>query len=256
MADHDFDIARAGILAGVPHGFFGSAGGRHQFGYGGPGRTEEISALRMAAADTIMPGALPVAPWQVHSPDVIIVEDGWADRPDGRPQADALVTAREGLALAIVTADCAPVLFADPQTGIVGAAHAGWRGAHGGVLENTLASMSELGAEQSRIVAAIGPTIAPESYEVDAPFKAAFDEADGKHFAPAPAREGKQRWWFDLPGYIAARLRRAGLEGVEILSQDTYSQPSRYHSYRREKAGSQAGYGRQISMIARPRESG
>lgn len=245
-----FDIERSPALEGVAHGFFGSAGGAHQFGYGGPGRAQDVAALRAAAAETLVAGARIVSPHQVHSPDVVTVDRAWEDTPEGRPVADAVVTATPDLALAIVTADCAPVLFADAQAGIVGAAHAGWRGAQGGVLENTLAAMERLGADRARIAAAIGPTIAQASYEVDAPFREHFTPEDEAHFLATTAREGTPRWLFDLPGYIAARLARAGLTRVHNLCRDTFGDAARYHSYRRASFAREPNYGRQIALVA------
>ncbi len=249
----EFDIERAPLLEGVAHGFFG-AGARagdygHQFGYGGPGEVDVVRATRTAAADAIAPGSRVVTPHQVHSPDVITVDEPWEDTPEGRPVADALVTARPGLAIGIVTADCAPVLFADFEAGVIGAAHAGWRGAFGGVLENTVAAMVQLGAQRSRIAAAIGPTIAQSSYEVDAPFRAQFKPADDHHFAPAPARDGSLRWLFDLPGYVAARLEFSEITRIDDCARDTFASGGRYHSYRKATRGGGSEYGRQIAMI-------
>ncbi len=247
-----FDIERAGVLRPVPHGFFGSAGGEHQFGFGGPGEEGAVRTLRAAAAQAIAANSTLLAPHQVHSPDVVAVGDAWPDEAEGRPVADALVTDRPGMALAIVTADCAPVLFADHKAGVIGAAHAGWRGAHGGVLENTLAAMVDMGGRLDRIAAAIGPTIARPSYEVDAAFRENFEPRDDIHFFDAPERDGKARWHFDLPGYILARLSRAGVARAEDLGLDTYSRPQRYHSYRRASQAGKANYGRQISIVALP----
>ncbi len=246
----DFDIERAKTLESVPHGFFGHGGGAHQFGYGGPGEADEVRALRTSAADAIVPGARLVAPHQVHSPDVVIVTEPWDDLTEGRPVADAVVTDRPGIVLGIVTADCAPVLFADADAGVVGAAHAGWRGAHGGVLANTIASMEALGADRSRIAAAIGPTIAQASYEVDAPFRANFEARDDPLFAPAPERDGVARWHFDLPGFVASELRASGVAKICDLGWDTFSHSERYHSYRRAVMRGEPNYGRQISLIA------
>ncbi|QIQ87644.1 peptidoglycan editing factor PgeF [Erythrobacter sp.] len=247
-----FAIERAEALDGVPHGFFGSAGGAHQFGYGGPGEAQAIAALRAEAAEAIRPGAVLVAPHQVHSPDAVTVTEGWEDAAEGRPVADAVVTDRPGLALGIVTADCAPVLLADAEAGVIGAAHAGWRGAKGGVIANTLAAMEALGANPATIAAAIGPTIAQQSYEVDEPFRAHFAAADEPHFAPAPPREGTPRWHFDLPGYVAARLTQAGVRKINYVGGDTFSHQQSYHSYRRASSLGEPGYGRQISVIALP----
>lgn len=250
MAGTPFDITRLPDLVGVPHGFFGHAGGVHQFGFGGPGDPEAIRAVRTAAAEAIVPGGVLVAPHQVHSPSVITVTQTWADVPEGRPIADAVVTATPGIVLGIVTADCAPVLFADRQAGIVGAAHAGWRGAHGGVLEATIAAMQALGARPERINCAIGPTIAQASYEVDAQFRENFAAPDEAHFAPAPLREGIARWQFDLPGYIIERLDKCGLRSIHDIAWDTFCNSMRYYSYRRASLQSEPNYGRQIGLIA------
>lgn len=238
------------MLEGVPHGFFGSAGGTHQFGFGGPGDPESVRALRAAAADALLPGGRLAAPHQVHSPDVVVVTQAWDDAAQGRPVADAVVTATPGIVLGIVTADCGPILFADREAGVVGAAHAGWRGAVEGVLENTIGAMEALGARRERIAAALGPTIAQASYEVDAPFRTRFAVEDERFFLPAPARDGVARWQFDLPAYITARLARAGIGKIADLGRDTFAQVARYHSHRRSTQAREADYGRQISMIA------
>lgn len=248
----DFQIERSALLEGVPHGFFGSAGGAHQFGFGGPGDPAEVRACRAAAADAIRPGARLAAPHQVHSPDVVVVDAAWDDGAEGRPVADAVVTATPGIVLGIVTADCAPILFADAEAGVIGAAHAGWRGAVDGVLGNTIAAMEQLGARRERIAAVIGPTIAQPSYEVDAAFRDRFDPSAEPFFAPAPTREGIARWHFDLPGFIAARLHDAQIRKIADTSRDTFSHVARYHSYRRATQAGEANYGRQISMIALP----
>ncbi len=247
-----FDIETSPVLAGVPHGFFGSGGGAHQFGYGGPGTPEAVRALRAAATVAILAGGQLAAPHQVHSPDVVVVDDAWDDAPEGRPVADAVVTARSGIVLGIVTADCAPVLLADPQAGVIGAAHAGWRGAVDGVLANTIAAMERLGARRAGIAAAIGPTIAQASYEVDESFRQRFGAAAARLFAPVPEREGIPRYLFDLPAYIAELLAGEGIEKIGDNRRDTFSQVERYHSYRRSTRQREPGYGRQISMIARP----
>ncbi|KPQ34357.1 MAG: putative protein, YfiH family [Porphyrobacter sp. HL-46] len=245
-----FQIEHSDVLDGVPHGFFGSAGGGHQFGFGGPGDPQAVRALRLAAADAILTGGRLAAPHQVHSPDVVVVDLPWDDVPEGRPVADAVVTARPGIVLGIVTADCGPVLFADREAGVVGAAHAGWRGAVAGVLENTIAAMEGLGARRAKIAAALGPTIAQCSYEVDTPFRARFTSEDARFFLSTPERDGRERWRFDLPGYISARLAAAGIAKIADLGRDTFSHVERYHSHRRSTQVGEADYGRQISMIA------
>lgn len=246
MAAAGFDLERAEVLGAVPHGFAGHGGGAHQFGYGGEGDPAQIAASRAGVAKAIVAGGMLVAPHQVHSPDVITVTEAWTDDPEGRPVADALVTATPGLVLGIVTADCAPVLFADSRAGVIGAAHAGWRGAHSGVLENTIDAMEALGARRENIAAAIGPTIAQASYEVDDGFRAQFEREDDRFFAPG--RPG--HWQFDLPAYVASRLRRAGIETIEDCALDTYDLGERYFSYRRATHEGAPNYGRQISLVA------
>jgi YfiH family protein len=167
---------------------------------------------------------------------------------DARPAADALVTDRPGLLLGILTADCVPVLFADVEAGVVGAAHAGWKGAIGGVTDRTIEAMAALGAEPSRIAAAIGPCIARASYEVDLGFVRRFEEDDPENARFfAAGREGHAM--FDLEGYVAARLARAGVGRVEAMGEDTCAQPDRFYSYRRSCLQGEPGYGRQISLI-------
>lgn len=245
-----FQIETSPVLAGVPHGFFGSAGGTQQFGFGGPGDPADVRSLRAAAAEAILPGGKLAAPHQVHSSDVVVVDAAWNDAAQGRPVADAVVTATPGIVLGIVTADCGPILFADRQAGVVGAAHAGWRGAVDGVLANTIEAMERLGARRERIAAAIGPTIAQASYEIDAAFRERFAADAARFFADAPARAGTERWYFDLPGFIAARLAGAGLEKIHDCARDTFSHVTRYYSYRRSTQAGEGDYGRQISMIA------
>lgn len=248
----DFQIERHALLEGVPHGFFGSKGGAHQFGFGGPGEGAQVAALRAAAAAAILPGGRLAAPHQVHSPDVVTVSEAWDDSAAGRPVADAVVTATPGIVLGIVTADCGPILFADRAAGVVGAAHAGWRGAVDGVLENTVAAMEALGARRERIAAVLGPTIAQASYEVDPPFRDRFPAAADRFFAPAPDRDGTARWHFDLPGFVMERLGAAGIAKIADMGRDTFSHIARYHSHRRSTQAREANYGRQISMIALP----
>lgn len=234
-------------LQGIAHGFFQSGGGAHQYGYGGGGDPAEIAATRMAAAHRLVPQAPIVTPHQVHSADVVSLQEPWDDSPLGRPQGDALVTNTRGIVLGIVTADCGPVLFVDAQAGVIGAAHAGWRGAHSGVLENTIAAMEELGASRARIHAVIGPTIAQASYEVDEAFEAQFGKDDAAFFA-AGSRKGHLQ--FDLPAYIAHRLGRAGIPHIHDLAQDTYTLHQDYYSFRRATHLGEANYGRQLSAIS------
>jgi YfiH family protein len=240
-------LVTSATLKGIPHGFFQSGGGAHQYGYGGEGDPADIAATRKAAAHTLVPQTPIVTPHQVHSPDVVTVTKAWADTAEGRPVGDALVTATHGITLGIVTADCGPVLFADKAAGVIGAAHAGWRGAHSGILENTVAAMEALGATRARIAAVIGPTIAQDSYEVDEGFRANFSDTDEIFFASGQ-RAGHLQ--FDLPAYIAHRLEQAGIAQVADLALDTYTLEQDYYSYRRATHRNEPNYGRHLSAIA------
>ena len=189
-----------------------------------------------------------VTTYQIHSPTVLTVETPWS--PDARPQADAMVTKTPGLAIAVGTADCGSVLFADAKAGVIGAAHAGWRGAFTGVLEATMGAMERCGAERSRIAVALGPMIQQRSYEVGPEFVARFEAADAANagfFAPS-ARPGHAL--FDLPAYIAARLARAGVAQIENLGRCTYEEPDHFFSYRRSVHRSEPDYGRHLNAIA------
>ena len=183
---------------------------------------------------------------QVHSPDAVIVDDGY----DGtRRQADAMVTKTPGLVLGVLSADCGPVLFADVEAGVIGAAHAGWKGALGGVLENTIEAMVSLGAARTRIVASLGPSISRRNYEVGAEFVERFLEKDPAYaafFTPS-SREGHMM--FDLPGLTTKRLSDAGV-AAENLDICTYADEDHYFSYRRTTHRGEPDYGRQISAIS------
>lgn len=243
-------------LIGVPHGFLGRRGGVSEgvcaglnVGWGSDDSRDAIAENRRLAVEAVAPGVKLATVHQVHSPHAIYAAVPWPD--DARPHADALVTDRPGLALGILTADCAPVLFADAKAGVIGAAHAGWKGAFGGVIEATLAAMEKIGADRANVVAAIGPAIARKSYEVDDGFLARFAKADpeNERFF-TPGRPGHHQ--FDLEGYAAARLAAAGVRRVEALGLDTYSDPPRFFSYRRATHAGEPTYGRQISLIALP----
>ena len=247
------EVIRAEGLAGIPHGFLGRRGGVStgalaglNIGHGAEDDAEAVAENRRRAVDAVLPGAQLATVYQVHSPDVVEVRAPWPH--DERPRADAMATDRPGLLLGVVTADCAPVLLADREAGIIGAAHAGWRGAHAGVLENTVAAMEKLGASAQRIVAAIGPAIAQASYEVDARFRENFGPDDEALFLPGRAGH----WQFDLEGYAAARLRAAGVGTIEALGLDTYPDEDRFFSYRRATHRGEATYGRQFSLIGLP----
>jgi YfiH family protein len=215
-------------------------------GYGSGDDPDLIAENRQRAIDAVLPGAQLATVHQVHSPTVVHVDQVWPQ--DERPHADAMVTARPGILLGVLTADCAPVLFADERAGVVGAAHAGWRGAFAGVVEETIGAMEELGARRERITGIVGPCIAQNSYEVDDAFRAQFvDEGVGnaRFFVPGPS--GKPH--FNLSDYVLHRLIAAGIGEAETLRLDTYSDADRFYSYRRSTHLSEPSYGRQISMI-------
>ena len=245
-------MIRAAALAGVTHGFLGRGGGVSRgvvaglnVGWGSGDDRAAIAENRRRAIAAVLPGARLVTVHQVHSSAVVEAGD-WPD--DERPHADALVTDKPGILLGILTADCAPVLLADHEAGVVGAAHAGWRGALAGVGEATVAAMEALGAGRERIAAAIGPCIATRNYEVDQAFAdriIAEDPASERFFSEGPS--GKPH--FDLEAYVAAQLAAAGIRRVEALGLDTYAAPDRFYSYRRATHRGEANYGRQISLI-------
>ena len=248
------EIIRSKLLEGVLHGFLGRRGGVSEgicaglnVGLGSKDDPQAVRINRRLAVEAVAPGAQLVTLHQVHSATAIPVTAPFPD--DARPKADALVTDRPGLALGILTADCTPVLFADRDAGVIGAAHAGWKGALSGVVESTLAAMETLGASRAKIVAAIGPTIARRSYEVDEDFLRRFladDPAHERFFAAG--RPGHHQ--FDLEGFVVARLAAAGVTRIEALGLDTYSDPDRFYSFRRATHRGEPGYGRQISLIA------
>jgi polyphenol oxidase len=255
----EVEAIRADGLAGVPHGFLGRRGGVSvgelaglNVGYGSSDDRSAVDENRRLAIAAVLPGAELATVHQVHSADVVYVERPW---PQGkRPRADAMVTDRPSLLLGILTADCAPVLLADAEAGVIGAAHAGWRGALAGVTDSTIVAMGELGAGRGRIRAAVGPCIGPASYEVDQSFRDRFvedDRANGQFFLDGLG--GKPH--FDLPSYVEHRLRSAGIAEVEMLRFDTYADPDRFYSYRRATHRGEADYGRQVSLIAVPPNS-
>jgi YfiH family protein len=247
------DVIRAGALNGVAHGFLGRRGGVSKgevaglnTGFGSGDDPALIIENRNLAVAAVLPGAQLATVFQIHSARVVPVEAPWPD--DNRPHADALVTDRPGLLLGILTADCAPVLLADLEAGVTGAAHAGWRGALGGVTDSTIDAMEKLGARRGRIAAAVGPCIARTSYEVDRDFFERFlaDEPDNERFF-TDGPDGKPH--FDLEGYVVARLATAGIGRIEAVALDTYADADRFYSYRRATHLGEATYGRQISLI-------
>jgi YfiH family protein len=241
-------------LSGIRHAFFTRAGGVSQGIYaslnGGVGSRDDrdhVAENRARMAQALDVAQL-VTAYQIHSPDVVVAERPWSAQT--RPRADAIVTGTPGLAIGVTTADCGPVLFADAQARVIGCAHAGWRGALTGVLESAIEAMLALGAARGRIVAALGPMIRQKNYEVGPEFIAQFLEAsqdNARFFAPA-ARAGHAQ--FDLAGYIAARLQRAGVGAIEDLGLCTYEDPDRFYSYRRSQHRAEADYGRHVNAIA------
>lgn len=248
------EAIRAANLAALRHGFLGRRGGVStgelgglNVGYGSDDDRDAIVENRARAIAAVLPGAELATVHQVHSAKAVAVESAWAQ--DERPHADAMVTDRPGLLLGILTADCAPVLLADADAGVIGAAHAGWRGALAGVTDSAIAAMEEMGARRERIAAAVGPCIGRESYEVDEAFRARFLEQspdNERFFSRGPAGSPH----FDLEGYVAGRLTAAGIRNIEPLRLDTYADPERFFSYRRATHRGEADYGRQIAMIA------
>ena len=230
---------------GVSEGIYASLNG----GIGSNDAPENVreNRARMAAALGVAPSQL-VSCYQIHSPNVIVAEEPWTR--ENSPRADAIVTRARGLAIGVGTADCGPVLFADGEAGVIGAAHAGWKGALTGVLEATVATMEKLGARRARIKAAIGPLIRQPNYEVGAEFIDRFKAADAasdQFFQPA-ARPNHAM--FDLPGYIKSRLERAEIAGIEDLGLCTYADPARFYSYRRTTHRGEPDYGRHVNAIA------
>jgi YfiH family protein len=250
------EVIRAVCLGQLPHGFLGRRGGVSSgelaglnVGYGSNDDRSAIDENRRRAVAAILPEAELVTVHQIHSPNVVHVEHSWPQ--DQRPEADAMVTERRGLLLAILTADCAPVLFADAEAGVIGAVHAGWRGALAGVTDSAITAMEQLGARRENIHAAVGPCIGQDSYEVDQRFRGQFLDADASNarfFIEGPA--GKPH--FDLEAYVVHRLIAAGIGEVEALNLDTYADAGRFYSYRRATHRGEADYGRQASLIALP----
>lgn len=240
-------------LPGVSHAFFTREGGVSTGLYAslnaGQGSDDEPDAVRenrrrMAAALNVAAGRI-ATPWQVHSADAVVADDVWAERP----RADAVVTDTPGLAVGVVTADCGPILFVDHHAGVVAAAHAGWKGALGGITDATIRRMEELGSKRQDIVATLGPSIGPASYEVDDAFRDRFitNDAGNARFFRAGARGGHPM--FDLPAYILARLSKAGVD-ARWTGHDTYPDTARFFSYRRTTHAGEPDYGRQLSAIA------
>lgn len=247
------EILTSDLLAGTRHGFFTRRGGASSGIYAGlncgPGSGDQASAVavnraRVAEALGVPPARL-LSLHQIHSAEVVVAgPEGWTERP----RADAAVTTVPGIALSVLTADCAPVLLRAREAGVIGAVHAGWRGALDGVIEATVAAMGRLGAEPAGIQAAIGPTISQRAYEVGPEFVERFLDEDrefGRFFSGGPG----DRALFNLPGFVLARLREAEVGEAEWIGACTHSDPERFYSYRRTTQTGQSDYGRLISAI-------
>lgn len=244
----------AAVLAGVRHGFFGRMGGVSTGIYAslnaGTGSNDDPAAVaenrRRIAEAFGVPATHLVGVHQVHSPDAVFIDAPWAGE---RPHADALVTTTPGLVLSVLTADCAPILLADREAGVIAAAHAGWKGAISGVLWRTVLTMIAHGADPARIVAAIGPCIQQESYEVGPEFEERFVATEA-NFASYFVPGAGDRHLFDLPRFCVGRLRQAGVTNIEVLPLDTYALPEALHSHRYSVHQKWNDYGRNCAAIS------
>ena len=248
--------ASLAALANIRHGFFTRTGGVSQGVYaslnGGVGSNDAPEQVaenraRMAQSLGVAPGRF-LTPYQIHSPEVVVADRPWT--AETRPRADAVVTREPGLAIGVSTADCGPLLFADAKARVIGAAHAGWRGAFTGVIDGTVAAMEKLGADRADMTVTLGPTISQPNYEVGAEFVERFlaADADNARFFKDSIRADHAM--FDLNGYIAARIKRAGVVKFEDLGLCTYADPQRFYSFRRATHLSEPDYGRHINAIA------
>jgi YfiH family protein len=242
-------------LPGIAHGFFtrqgGVSGGVYASLNGGLGSGDERARVienraRMAAALGVAPDRFATV-HQVHSRDVIVIDRPWPE--ETRPQADALVTRAPSLAIAVSSADCGPILFADGEAQVIGAAHAGWKGALNGIIEATIAAMEREGARRHRIQAALGPMISRSAYEVGPEFEARFRQADPQSRAFFSPSDRQGHFMFDLPAYIGKRLEAAGVEAVDDLGRCTYGDEALFFSYRRMTHRREPDFGRHLSAI-------
>lgn len=247
------EAAELAALPGIAHGYFTRRGGVSEgifaslnAGLGSGDERERVMENRARIASRL--GVSEIAsPYQVHSAIAVVTDRAWSEE---RPKADGVVTNQEGLAVGVVTADCGPVLFADPKNRVVGAAHAGWQGALNGVLEATLDAMVDAGARREATIAVLGPTISHENYEVGPDFPVMFIDSDagaGRYFT-ASERQGHHM--FDLPAYIAGRLHSAGVERAVSTGHCTYALEDDFFSFRRTTHRTESDYGRQLSAIA------
>lgn len=250
------EVIRSTTLGQLPHGFLGRRGGVStgecaglNVGFGSHDDRAAVAENRRLAIQSIMPEAELATVHQIHSATVVVASHSTLETQ--RPRADAIVTDRPNLMLGILTADCAPVLFADHRAVVVGAAHAGWRGALAGVTDATIEAMERLGARRDNIHAAIGPCVAQISYEVDEQFRSRFlaHDPDNQRFFAGGSRAKPH---FDLESYIVHRLIAAGIGEVEALGLDTYADPDRFFSFRRATHRGERDYGRHLSGIGIP----
>jgi polyphenol oxidase len=241
-------------MSGIKHGFFGRKGGVSEGLYAslncGLGSNDDAVRVRenrgRAASHLGIDADHLLTVYQIHSPDVFVVTAPW---PRGeQPKADAMVTNRKGIALSVLAADCTPVLFADAQARVIGSAHAGWKGALGGVVDQTVAAMEKLGATRAGIRAVVGPCISQESYEVGPEFRERFLETDKDNAAFFRAGARAQHWQFDLPGYVVRRAKALGI-AVANRTRCTYINGEDYFSYRRTTHKGEPDYGRNLSAI-------
>jgi len=244
-------------LPGIRHGFFTRRGGASEglysslnCGFGSGDDLGLVARNRAKVAENLTVDEMALLTvWQWHSADVIKVDAPWDVRKP--PEGDAMVSATPGIGLGILTADCAPVLFADTEAKVIGAAHAGWKGAIAGITDATIAAMETLGAKRERMVAVIGPTIGPASYEVGPELQAAFVKQSPDNVVHFSSSAGNPRHYrFDLPGYLMTRLEKSGIGQAAQLGLDTYQDEERFFSYRRMTHRGEKVYGRQISTIA------
>jgi polyphenol oxidase len=248
--------AEALKLPGISHGFFTRGGGHStgifaslNCGLGSGDDPDLVTMNRETVARSIgVEGSQLITAHQVHSSEAMVVTASWPH--NDRPKLDGIVTRKAGIGLGVLTADCGPVLFADAEARVIGACHAGWKGAVTGVTDATIEKMVEQGAVRDRVVAVIGPTISQAAYEVGPEFPAPFLQQDlghAKYFVPSVK---ENHFMFDLPGYLRDRLKRAGVSAVHDLALCTYSDEARFYSYRRATHRHEADYGRLISAIA------
>lgn len=242
-------------IQGISHGFFTKLGGVSEgvysslnCGFGSNDEASNVSQNRSIVTEILgLPGARISTPYQKHSSDVVITDEGWCTKD--APEADAVVTNSPNVVIGILTADCAPVLFVDNVNKVVAAAHAGWRGAVGGILENTIESMRSLGAQRRHITAVVGPCIGQDNYEVGPEFHEQFRSVDADYDVFFKNHEETQNPHFNLSGFAVSRLEKIGIQKALSLPFCTYENTTQFFSYRRNTHKSVADYGRQISAI-------